>query len=386
MKIAINCIFCQPKGGGIKEYIVNLTNNLALYDQDNTYILYVLEDQLDYAQRTLPKMFKIKTVPFKSDFLSVVKRSLFSQRFWTKEEKTERFDIFHSPFFHAPKMKKAKLILTVHDLRLYRYPKTYNPLRYIFLKRAVKDAVHRADHIISISNFTKQDLVELCSVSSKKITVIHEAINREGFSTKLLEGYQLPEDYQYLASTRFLFSLGHIEPRKNYQRLIEAFKAIKAKECNTDIKLVIAGKKYVDYKDTIKLMKETPDVIYLDFVPRELLLWLYKNTSLFVLPSIYEGFGFPPLEAASMGTISAVSNVSSIPEVCGDCAFYFNPYDVDNMAATIDDALNNEEERLKKKNLLEMQLNKTSWEQNAAKTIKLYEAIGVRLKGIVSPP
>ena len=386
MKIAINCIFCQPKGGGIKEYIVNLTNNLALYDQDNTYILYVLEDQLDYAQRTLPKMFKIKTVPFKSDFLSVVKRSLFSQRFWTKEEKTERFDIFHSPFFHAPKMKKAKLILTVHDLRLYRYPKTYNPLRYIFLKRAVKDAVHRADHIISISNFTKQDLVELCSVSPEKITVIHEAINREGFSTKLLEGYQLPEDYQYLASTRFLFSLGHIEPRKNYQRLIEAFKAIKTKECNTDIKLVIAGKKYVDYKDTIKLMKETPDVIYLDFVPRELLLWLYKNTSLFVLPSIYEGFGFPPLEAASMGTISAVSNVSSIPEVCGDCAFYFNPYDVDNMAATIDDALNNEEERLKKKNLLEMQLNKTSWEQNAAKTIKLYEAIGVRLKGIVSPP
>jgi len=375
MKIAINCIFCQPKGGGIKEYIVNLTNHIALCDQDNTYILYVLEDQLEFAKKLLPQRFQIKVVPFKSDFLSVVKRSLFSQRFWTKEEKTERFDIFHSPFFHAPKMKKAKLILTVHDLRLYRYPQTYNPLRYMFLKRAVKDAISRADHIISISEFTKQEMVELCGVSSEKITVIYEAVNRNAFSEKQLENYVLPKEYTELGQGRILFSLGHIEPRKNYHRLIEAFKKLKEKEENHDLKLVIAGKKYVDYINTIRLMEETPDVVYLDFIPRELLLWLYKNATLFVFPSTYEGFGFPPLEAASMGTISAVSNVSSIPEVCGDCAFYFNPYDVDNMAATIEDALNNAEERQKKEKLLETQLNKTSWEQNAADTIKLYQTI-----------
>ena len=375
MKIAINCIFCQPKGGGIKEYIVNLTNHIALCDQDNTYILYVLEDQLEFAKKLLPQRFQIKVVPFMSDFLSVVKRSLFSQRFWTKEEKTERFDIFHSPFFHAPKMKKAKLILTVHDLRLYRYPQTYNPLRYMFLKRAVKDAISRADHIISISEFTKQEMVELCGVSPEKITVIYEAVNRNAFSEKQLENYVLPKEYTELGQGRILFSLGHIEPRKNYPRLIEAFKKLKEKEENQDLKLVIAGKKYVDYINTIRLMEETPDVVYLDFIPRELLLWLYKNATLFVFPSTYEGFGFPPLEAASMGTISAVSNVSSIPEVCGDCAFYFNPYDVDNMAATIEDALNNAEERQKKEKLLETQLNKTSWEQNAADTIKLYQTI-----------
>ncbi|MBO7129570.1 MAG: glycosyltransferase family 4 protein [Prevotella sp.] len=375
MKIAINCIFCQPKGGGIKEYIVNLTNHIALCDQDKTYILYVLEDQLEFAKKLLPQRFQIKVVPFKSDFLSVVKRSLFSQRFWTKEEKTERFDIFHSPFFHAPKMKKAKLILTVHDLRLYRYPQTYNPLRYMFLKRAVKDAISRADHIISISEFTKQEMVELCGVSPEKITVIYEAVNRNAFSEKQLENYVLPKEYTELGQGRILFSLGHIEPRKNYPRLIEAFKKLKEKEENQDLKLVIAGKKYVDYINTIRLMEETPDVVYLDFIPRELLLWLYKNATLFVFPSTYEGFGFPPLEAASMGTISAVSNVSSIPEVCGDCAFYFNPYDVDNMAATIEDALNNAEGRQKKEKLLETQLNKTSWEQNAADTIKLYQTI-----------
>jgi len=373
MKIAINCIFCQPKGGGIKEYIVNLTNNIALQDHKNTYILYVLEDQLEYARELLPKNFRIKTVPFKSDFISVVRRSLFSQRFWSKEEESEQFDIFHSPFFHAPKMKRAKLVLTVHDLRLYRYPQTYNPLRFMFLKRAVRDAIRRANQIISISEFTKQEMIQLCGVAPEKITVIHEAVNREAFSEAPLQGYVVPKEYAECLQGRILFSLGHIEPRKNYPQLIEAFRKLKEKNGYEDLKLVIAGKKYVDYKSTIKLIEETPDVVYLDFIPRELLLWLYKNAVLFVFPSTYEGFGFPPLEAASLGTLSAVSNVSSIPEVCGDCVFYFDPYSISSMTETMDEALNNQEERVKRKSLLETQLNKFSWNRNAAETIKVYE-------------
>lgn len=372
MKIAINCIFCAPRGGGIKEYIVNLTNNIALCDKTNTYILYVLEDQLDYAKKMLPPSFRIKTVPFKSSFLSVIKRSLFSQRFWTMEEEKEQFDIFHSPFFHAPKMKRAKLILTVHDLRLYRYPKTYNPLRYLFLKRAVKDAIQRADHILSISEFTKQEMIALCGVSPGKVTVIHEAIDRDGFSPKQIAGFELPKEYQYLKEARFLFSLGHIEPRKNYERLIEAFRLLKERPENKNLKLIIAGKKYVNYEATIQLMQKTPDVIYMDFIPRELLLWLYQNAALFVFPSTYEGFGFPPLEAASMGTLSAVSNISSIPEICGECAFYFNPYDVSEMASTLSFALSDEEARKLKTALLETQLSRFSWLKNATDTIKVY--------------
>ena len=375
MKIAINCMFCQPRGGGIKEYIVNLTNHLAKADTDNTYILYILEDQLDFAKSLLPQRFRIKTLPYNSDFLSVVRRSLFSQRFWTHEEETEQFDIFHSPFFHAPRMKRAKLVVTVHDLRLYRYPQTYNPLRYLFLKHAVKDTIRRADRIISISDFTKQEMIQLCGVDPKKITVIHEAVNREAFSETPLQGYVVPKQYAMHLQGRILFSLGHIEPRKNYPRLIEAFRKLKEKQGNEDLKLVIAGKKYVDYKATIKLIEETPDVVYLDFIPRELLLWLYKNAVLFVFPSTYEGFGFPPLEAASLGTLSAVSNVSSIPEVCGECAFYFDPLSISNMTETLDEALNNPEERAKKKSLLEAQLNKFSWKKNAEETIKVYERL-----------
>lgn len=372
MKIAINCIFCQPRGGGIKEYIVNLTNNIALLDHDNEYILYVLEDQLEYSRSLLPTRFTVKTIPFRSDFLSVVRRSLFAQRFWEKEEETEHFDIFHSPFFHAPKMRNAKLVITVHDLRLYRYPRTYNPLRYIFLKRAVKQSIKRARHIIAISDFTKSEIVSLCGTAPEKVTTIHEAINHQTFSADQIAGYELPSEYQELAQSRFLFSLGHIEPRKNYPRLIQAFKIIKEKPGNADLKLIIAGKKYVDYKETIQLMEQTPDVVYLDFIPHKLLLWLYRHASLFVFPSIYEGFGFPPLEAASLGTVSVVSRASSIPEVCGDCAFYFNPYDIQDMANQLDVALNDTEAYNRKKVQLKKHLERLSWERNAAETIKVY--------------
>jgi len=375
MKIAINCIFCQPRGGGIKEYIVNLTNNIASIDNENEYVLYVLEDQLQFAKTLLPGKYRIKTVPFGSSFWSVVKRSLFSQRFWTKEEEVERFDIFHSPFFYAPRLKRAKLVLTVHDLRLNRFPNTYGRFRYMFLQRAVKKSILRADRIISISQFTKDEIIETCKVKDDKITVIHEAVDRKSFSPQLIASYQLPQEYSYLKEGRFLFSLGHIEPRKNYLRLIESFKKLKADSRYNNLKLVIAGKPYVDAENIIHKIETTEDVVYMNFVPRDLLLWLYRNASLFVFPSYYEGFGFPPLEAASMGTVSAVSQVSSMPEVCGNSAFYFNPYDVDSMTETIARALDGGTEFEKKKAGLDAHLSTMSWQRNAEDTIKLYNSV-----------
>ena len=156
MKIAINCQFCFAKGGGgIKEYIIQLTNHLAKVDRDNEYVLYVLEDQFEYCRTVLPARFKLKPIPYHRSLVSKICRSLFAQRFWSKEEEVEQFDVFHSPFFHAPKMKHARLLMTVHDLRLYRYPETYSFLRYQFLKRAVRESIARVDRIISISQFTK---------------------------------------------------------------------------------------------------------------------------------------------------------------------------------------------------------------------------------------
>ena len=374
MLIALNCAFYQPKGGGIKEYIDNLVNNLASLDTDNSFILYVLQDQLEYAKEHLPKEFKIKAMPFSSGSKwNRIKRSLLEGKFWLKEEQEEKFDIFHSPFFHAPKLKKAKVLLTVHDLRLYRFPETYEFFRYQFLKRKVKKSIQRADHIISISNFTKNEIVELCEIPSDRITVVHEAINPERFSDRnLYEPKELPE---ILRETPFILTVGHMEPRKNYDRLIDAYKKVITTPGLENLQCVIVGKKDHSFKNTIQKIENTPGVHYLDFVSGNTLLWLYKNASLFVFPSYYEGFGFPPLEAAALNTISAVSNVSSMPEVCGNGVIYFNPYDVNEMSDAIrkgltDSSLIEQISTLSKRNL-----ELFSWEKNARKTLEVYDSL-----------
>lgn len=373
MKIAINCAFFQPKGGGIKEYIQNLVENLSLIDSENEYILYVLENYEEYARTNLKTNFKIKPIPFKGNGLrNVIYRSLFERFFWSKEEAREKWDIFHSPFFHSPQPKKAKLLLTVHDMRFFRFPETYTFLRYQFLKRAVKRSIANADEIISISQFTKDEIHEAYKTDLSKIHVIHEAINPEHFSSA-----ELNYDDELLVSdlkiNPFILSVGHLEPRKNYDRLIAAFQLIK-KEIPKGTKLVIVGQLGHKYEQTLISIENDPDIYYLNFVSQNLLNWLYKHTSLFVFPSVYEGFGFPPLEAGMHGSVSVASNITSIPEVCGDAVLYFDPYDIHNMAEIIKEGLLNDKVRSILKIKIQDQIIKYSWKQNAKETINIYKS------------
>lgn len=371
MKIAINCAFYQPKGGGISEYIYNLVTNLLNIESGYEYILYVLKDHEEYARSTL-KNARIKQIPYTSD--EPIKRSLFEQRFWNIEEQIESFDVFHSPFFHSPKFKRAKVVLTVHDLRFCVYPSTYTFKRLVFLKFAVERSVKAADHIISISEFTKNELMKYYNLPQNKITTIHEAINTSDFTEKCIVSYDLDKRIvNYLDNKKFLFSLGHIEPRKNYIQLVKAFKRIRLK--HPDVYLVVAGKKAQGYKEFLKAISGEENIIYLDFVSRSTLLWLYKNATAFVFPSIYEGFGFPPLEAAALGTPSAVSISSCIPEICGDGALYFDPGNIDDIEKAcerilIDSSVQSAIAIKARENLLRF-----SWKNNACQTLLVYNTL-----------
>ncbi|WP_297971866.1 glycosyltransferase family 1 protein [uncultured Bacteroides sp.] len=376
MKVAINASFLVPKGGGIKEYIKNLIINLVEVSDNIELVVYVSLGMGNYARSILPDKIRIVETPYKhGDIISTIKRSIFEQHFWNKEEKKENFDIFHSPFFHSPKMEKAKVIITVHDLRFYRFPKTYGFLRYCFLKYKVPQSVKKASHIIAISDFTKSELIEAYNIPATQITTIHESINKSDFSFK---GKKLVDTSdikiaEKLANKRIILSVGHIEPRKNYKRLIVAFNKVK-KEVS-DAQLVIVGKKNLDFAEVFRMMNEVPDVHYLDFVSSEMLVWLYANSSLFVFPSIYEGFGFPPLEAATNGVISAVSRISSMPEICGDSVAYFNPYDVDDIAQIILKCLTDNSHRTELKSRLLPNLQRFSWRKNAEETLQLYNVV-----------
>lgn len=367
IKIAINCVFYYPKAGGIKEYIHNLVWNLHEQKSGYEFLLYVPIDHLDYAHQNLPKDMRKIPIPFSAK--DSIKRSLFEGGFWIKQEEIEQFDLFHSPFFHGPKLKKTKMLLTVHDLRLKVFPYTYSKLRYYFLKYKVPDSLKRANHIITISEFTKNELIKYYSVNPIKITAILEAVNRDFFNEKnILSNERKVEG-------RFVFSVGHIETRKNYLRLIDAFEKFEAAHPQLDLKLVIVGQLSHDFEEFLKRVEMNPRVFYMNFVDSDTLLWLYKHAEFFIMPSYYEGFGFPPLEAASLGTVSAVSNVSSLPEVCGDAAFYFDPFDVDSIQKAFEKILFDKDYKSDLLKKTEENLERFSWKKNAIETIKIYNTL-----------
>ncbi|MBZ4190004.1 glycosyltransferase family 4 protein [Niabella beijingensis] len=372
MKIAINASFYGPRTGGIGTYIYNLITHLEQVDVTNDYIIYLAKDYFKYGTEKLPQRWKFKATPFASN--SKIKRSITENKFWLKEEKDEQFDVFHSPFFHSPKLKHAKTILTVHDMRFERYPKTYSPLRYLFLKYKVKKSIERANKIIAISQFTKDELLYFYKIDDKKVKVIHEAINFDDFRdndntspSDLLSG---------LISNRYILSVGHIEPRKNYINLIRAFNMLlKTNNQLADLKLVIVGKRQHNYVKVIKLINQNKNIIYTDFVSFSDLKWLYKHAELFAFPSIYEGFGFPPLEAAALGTVSTVSNASCIPEICGDSVLYFDPLNTHDIAKKIEILLMDKTVKENYGDQLRLNLDRFSWTKNANETLSCYKLL-----------
>jgi len=370
MKIAINCIYYTQKGGGIKEYIYNLVKNISIMDRQNSYVFYITKDYKQSFQMFINKTSKVKIFPYGSN--QKIKRSIFQQKFWYNEEKRENFDIFHSPFFHAPNFKKAKVILTVHDLRFLRYPLSYRIPRYIYLKYVVKNSLINAKHIITVSNFTKDEIIDCYKISPEKVDVIPEAVDFTGFSLKNDSATLIIED-KTIVRKKYFLAVGHLEPRKNYLRLIEAYSNLPDKLKNK-YALVIVGKKNHGYKKIIDAINHSRMIFYFNFVSRDELSWLYANSKIHVFPSFYEGFGFPSLEAGLFGIPTIGANNSSIAEVAGKGGIYFNPFSLDEIVETITKVLTNTQlyEQLSKEALKNIRL--FSWKDNALKTIDVYKS------------
>jgi len=365
MKIAINCCYYGETSGGIKEYIYNLVSNLLAVDKSNSYLFYVSTDDIEFWERTMPRDAIYKVFPFKRK--EKIKRSLRQNSFWRKEHAREKFDIFHSPFFYIPALSGCKKIMTVHDLRFRRYPGSYTLLRRLFVRYAFQKSLRTIDRIITVSEFTKKEITEFYNIDPDRIVPIHEAVDQKRFSInfndkEIIEKLGLKEK-------QYLLTVGHLEPRKNYPLLIEAIEELN-QDPSFQYKLVIVGKRNYKFEETVVKIEKSSNTLYLDFVQHETLLSLYKNALLFLFPSIYEGFGFPPLEAARFGVPAAVSNASSIPEIVGRGATYFDPLSKDDMIRGIREAIKKRDEL---SGLAQENLNRFSWRATAEQTITLYE-------------
>ena len=376
MKIAINCIYYTPKGGGITEYIHNLIKELTKLNHHHNFIIYVNREAEKQMNDIVGGNARIKTFPFLE--AQKYKRSLFQQRYWTGQEKTEKFDLFHSPFFHAPKFKHARVVLTVHDLRFLNYPLSYKLLRLIYLLFEVKRSIKKAEHIIAISQFTKNEIVKHYHVDGSKIEVIHEAVDAEGFkisnnlSTLTISNTRIERN-------KYILAVGHIEPRKNYLNLIKAYSKLPS-SIRENYRLIIVGKKNHNYKKVLDAIKSTEDIHYLNFITREELTWLYANCKIHAFPSFYEGFGFPSLEAGLFGKPTVGANQSSIPEVAGKGSLYFNPFSTDEIKQSLQKLLGDDKLYNKIANNAAENVKQFSWEENAKKTLRIYNQIEKCLK------
>ena len=295
------------------------------------------------------------------------------------EFKGFKADILHCPDYLILPTLNKNIILTIHDLSFYRFPE-FNFEWFIkkYQSLVLKNA-QRAKKIIADSDSTKHDIINFLKIDRQKIDVVYLAADEkfrvmaskektEKFKKEINEKFKIPKKY--------IFSVGTIEPRKNFKILIKAFNVFKKSFTESEnYCLVIAGKTGWKSEETFEEYRQSPfkeDIIFTGGVNDEELVTLYNQASLFVYPSIFEGFGLPVLEAMSCGLPVITTDTSSIPEIYPDKDFLLNPFDEVEMAKKINLVLTNENLRKSLINFSLEMAKKFSWEETALKTMKIY--------------
>jgi len=283
-------------------------------------------------------------------------------------------ELFHSTEHLLMPLRGVPTVLTVHDLIFKLFPDYHKRLNYWYLNRAMPLYVERASAIIAVSEATKRDLVKFYNVDPAKVTVVYEAA-----ATHFKPPSPARIDHvsrKYHLPKRFLLHLSTIEPRKNLMRLLDAFQILR--RSFPDLYLLLAGGRgwlFDDFFARIEAEGLGDVVRPLGWVSDEDLPAVIGAAALAVQPSLYEGFGLPILEHMACGQVVAASNSSSHPEVGGEAAAYFDPENVDEMAAVIGRLLTDGDEYARRKALGLQQATRFSWERAARETERLYDAL-----------
>ena len=357
---------------GVGTYIWNLVRNLAGIDDRNDYLL-VGSQRNFHELGPLPPNFKQLYQPEENGFW----RDNISIPF---DLHRQRLDVVHIPHHEAPFFTPSKLVVTIHDCVHLLFPQEDssnfgNYRSYLRTKRVV----HAAQHVLAVSRSTKDDLINIFELPDSKISVVHNALDERfafthtpGERKQVLERYQLKDP--------FVLYSGKIRPHKNVHRLIEAFAVLKNELGDSDryknLKLIIIGdelSKHQYLRLTVIRSGAQQDVRFFGFVPYPILRVFYQSAELFAFPSLYEGFGLPPLEAMANRAPVLASNTSSLPEVLEDAAVLVNPENVFDIARGMklilsDDAVR---QRLIQKGL--EQVAKFSWKLAAQKILERYQ-------------
>lgn len=392
MKIGVDIrVLMDRYYSGVSEYAANLLNAIFAIDSDDEYKLFYnsfknIDERLKGWNRVNSRVIG-SHIPNK--IFNYLGQKIFS--FPKIDKKLGGVNVFWSPHFNFSSFKKGtKKVITVHDLSFLRYPEFFSVRKNIWHKMlGVKNILKSADKIIAVSESTKNDIIELIGIARDKIKVIYSGNN--AVKKELSEeerGNFNKETCDFLfknnLSGRLIFYLGTIEPRKNLVGLIRAYNLLRTEDATSgknkffDLKLVLAGANGWKNKKIYAEREISPyknDIIFLGYINQREKEILYQASAVFVYPSYYEGFGFPPLEAMTYGLPVICSNISSLPEVVADAALTINPFEIKEISAAIDMVLNDEPLR---KLLIEKGLARAqffTWEKTAQEYLKTFKEL-----------
>lgn len=346
MRIAIDGRTIVSGRTGVGVYAERVVRSLLAIDRTTEYFLFLVEP---VSGLDAPNLRTISIEGYDRMGRNRLWENLLLPRFLA----THSIDLFFAPAYALPvfpfvyvkrnRMKRPRFVVTIHDLIGLLHPATFTRKMYLWQKVFVANAARRADRIITASEATKVDLIKLHPIDEQRITVIYHSVD-EDFAPISDQGRLSATRAKYGLPEKLVLYVGTVEPRKNLVGLAKAFAMLAAEE-RKDFTLIIAGKPgwYVEsIRDEIARLQLGEQIRFLGYVDREDLPALYNLSSLFAYPSVYEGFGFPPLEAMSCGIPVLCSNTSSFPEVVGDAAIMVDPHDVRGMSRQLGRLLSDE--------------------------------------------
>lgn len=361
--IAIDATSIPERPTGIGNYIIGLINAISIVDGTFKIFVFVRDEH--------SKLFKQKNLTIiNCGKLNVLYRILWEQLSLPFLVNKYKIDLLHSPNYTIPIFAKCKKVCTIHDLTSYIFPKRRKKIHGSFFRLMIKLSVFKADCIVAVSENTKKDILRIFKGLRTDVECIYQGFSSiystDGISKELNEKSGVKTPYFLFVST--------IEPSKNVERLIDAFCSFSSK-AEKKFSLYLSGKLgwgYATVLQKIKTESENHLVEYVGYIKDDELVDLYRHAFAFIYPSLYEGFGIPPLEAMACGVPVLCSNNSSLPEVVGDAAITFDPYCIEEIESAMKQISMDLKLRGELINRGYSQCKRFSWNTTALKTFSIY--------------